>query len=187
VRLRRERVALSPVYYTALQADAAARPAGFSVAAAPGLADADADDATLATALDSLVQSYGSTAPGRMPLNAAATRMLPGAAMAAEAAPAAASAPAATPASPADRWGYLRLTSFSANATEETKRAIISLEVSVSGLLAGSVNGQGSAVLCKGEQPWMQQWPHAHPPLPALSLPPVCAAQGRVWLHPGPA
>lgn len=135
VRLRREKVALSPVYYTALQTEAVkAGPfSGFSLASAPALKDDEArfaagsvfgsssgSGAGAAAPEDSGYGGYSSTARGRTPLNA----------QPAAAAPTAAAGGAGQQGQQTGpRWGYLRLTSFSQNAAEETKHAIQSLEV----------------------------------------------------------
>jgi hypothetical protein len=131
VRLRREKVALSPVYYTALQSETVkAGPfSGFSLASAPGLKDDDSEGRFAAGSVyGSSSSSSGaaaapgdvssSTVRGRTPLNAQPAAAAPAAVAGQQGAQAA-----------APRWGYLRLTSFSQNAAEETKHAIQSLEV----------------------------------------------------------
>lgn len=132
VRLRREKVALSPVYYTALQTEAVkAGPfSGFSLASAPALKDDEArfaagsvfgsSSGAAAAPEDSGYSGYSSTARGRTPLNAQPAAPAPAAAAAVAGQQGQQTGP---------RWGYLRLTSFSQNAAEETKHAIQSLEV----------------------------------------------------------
>jgi hypothetical protein len=138
VRLRREKVALSPVYYTALQVDAAAPAPGLFVAAAPPLAAGDADagapgsgSPSWSAALGGLLEGSSSTAPGRTQLNTAVPSLLarPAAAASMPAAAAPASKQQQQQQQQGDRWGYLRLTAFSQNAADEMKKAIVSLEV----------------------------------------------------------
>lgn len=121
VRLRREKVALSPVYFTALQTQAVqAGPfGGFSLASAPPVKD-DEPAMSLGGVFRRRIadDSYSSTARGRTPLAAQ---------------PAANDAVAQVQTGDSPRWGYLRLTSFSQNAAEEMKRAIQNLEVSCAG------------------------------------------------------
>lgn len=121
MRLRREKVALSPVYFTALQTEAVSSgpAAGFSLASAPPLKD---DTPPSAFAAGSVFGRRGDQ-----------SRYNPAAPLFAQ--PAAA---ATMPSSgqqqqgqgQGQRWGYLRLTSFSQNAAEETRSAIEQLEVS---------------------------------------------------------
>lgn len=116
VRLRREKVALSPVYYTALQSESVqAGPfGGFTLASAPALKDDEPVVAMGSIFGRRVADGYSSTAHGRKQLNAQ---------------PAAAGTASEVQDGDSARWGYLRLTSFSQNAAEETQRAIQSLEV----------------------------------------------------------
>lgn len=130
MRLRREKVALSPVYYTALQSNAveAGGPmSGISLAASKtpgrGLKD-DEPVVSISSIFGSAAEGYSSTAPGHVLLNPQPDVAGAGAGGGAAAADAADDAAGA-------RLGYLRLTSFSQNAAEETKHAIQSLEVCV--------------------------------------------------------
>jgi hypothetical protein len=120
VRLRREKVALSPVYFTALQTEALSSgpAAGFSLASAPPLKD-DAPPSALAAG--SVFGRRGDQ-----------SRFNPAAPLFAQPA-AAAAMPSSEQQQQGQRWGYLRLTSFSQNAAEETKSAIEQLEVSPGG------------------------------------------------------
>lgn len=128
VRLRREKVALSPVYYTALQSEdvqAGGPRSRFSLASAPALKDQE-EPLTAAGSLYGTTSgdAYSSTARGHNPLPA-----LPAAAGPLGRGGAGAGAAVQQGEVGAPRWGYLRLTSFSQNAAEETKHAIQSLEV----------------------------------------------------------
>jgi len=130
VRLRREKVALSPVYYTALQSDAiqSGPLSGFSLAAAPALTDSDSEPVVTSSSLfgrRAATDGYSSTAHGRLPLPAQPAAV-----------GGSSHAAARQEAGQGSRWGYLRLTSFSQNAAEETKHAIQSLEVG-GGVLRG--------------------------------------------------
>jgi hypothetical protein len=121
VRLRREKVALSPVYFTALETQSVKSGpfGGFSLASAPAVKD-DEPAMSLGSVFGRRIadNGYSSTARGRTPLAAQ---------------PAANDAVGQMQIGDSPRWGYLRLTSFSQNAAEETKRAIQSLEVSCQG------------------------------------------------------
>lgn len=164
VRLRREKVALSPVYYTALQSDAiqAGPAAGFSLASsslppAPPLSDNNTNSSSSSSSSSAASASLGSSnnALNRRISNTSvnsrggahtplATAQGGGALTDAVASVAASASPSIMQrqqgggvgggsgsgvASVGPRWGYLRLTSFSQNAAEETKLAIESLEV----------------------------------------------------------
>jgi hypothetical protein len=66
-----------------------------------------------------IADGYSSTAPGRTPLSALPASAVRGGSSSVQ----------QQVAGEAPKWGYLRLTSFSQNAAEETKHAIQSLEV----------------------------------------------------------